>query len=53
MDKGYLIQQGSPLELIKVPGKFQSLCQAAGMEEFRHLTSLVEQASTKLIEVDD
>ena len=53
MDKGCLVQQGSPLELIKQPGKFQALCQAAGPEEFRHLTSLAEQsaATQDLIEL--
>jgi hypothetical protein len=34
-DKGNLIQQGTPLELIKQDGgKFQALCQAAGEEEY-------------------
>ena len=46
MDKGNLVQQGSPLELIKVDGgKFQSLCLAAGAEEYRHLVSLAEQSA--------
>jgi len=46
MDKGTLVQQGSPLELIKVDGgKFQSLCMAAGMEEYRHLVSLAETSA--------
>lgn len=46
MDKGNLIQQGSPLELIKQDGsKFQQLCQAAGEGEYRHLTLLAEQAA--------
>ena len=46
MDKGNLIQQGTPLELIKQDGgKFQLLCQAAGGEEYRHLTSLAEQSA--------
>lgn len=48
MDKGHLIQQGSPLELIKQDrGKFQSLCKAAGMEEYQHLISLAEISSAK------
>jgi ABC-type multidrug transport system ATPase subunit len=45
MDKGNLIQQGTPLELIKQDGgKFQALCQAAGDEEYQHLISLAEQS---------
>jgi ABC-type multidrug transport system ATPase subunit len=48
MDKGNLIQQGSPLELVKQEGgKFQSLCMAAGMEEYKHLLSLAESHSSK------
>ena len=46
MDQGNLIQQGTPLELIKQEGgKFQALCQAAGEEEYQHLISLAEQAA--------
>jgi len=45
MDRGRIVQQGSPIALINEEGsKFQSLCQAAGEEEFRHLVSLAEQA---------
>ncbi|OXG17327.1 ABC transporter ABCC.6 [Cryptococcus neoformans Tu401-1] len=43
MDKGHLIQQGSPLELIHRKGQFQDLCIAAGEEEYRHLVDLAEQ----------
>ena len=43
MDQGKLVQQGTPLELIKEEGgKFQSLCLAAGVEEFQHLVMLAE-----------
>ncbi|WRT69478.1 uncharacterized protein IL334_006464 [Kwoniella shivajii] len=45
MDKGELVQQGSPTELIHQQGKFQSLCMAAGMEEFQHLVSLADNHS--------
>lgn len=46
MDKGHLVQQGTPLELINEDGgKFQQLCMAAGTEEYRHLISLAEQNS--------
>ncbi len=48
MDKGTLIQQGTPVELIQQEGKFQSLCQAAGQDEFRHLMSIAEQVQTKI-----
>ncbi|ORX37959.1 P-loop containing nucleoside triphosphate hydrolase protein [Kockovaella imperatae] len=48
MDQGRLIQQGSPFELIKQSGKFQSLCQAAGQEEYRQLTSLAEESAAAL-----
>jgi ABC-type multidrug transport system fused ATPase/permease subunit len=45
MDQGRIVQQGTPLELINEDGsKFQSLCKAAGEEEFRHLVSIAEQA---------
>ena len=48
MDKGRMVQQGSPLELIKEEGgKFQSLCMAAGTDEYRHLLSLAEQQSVQ------
>ena len=48
MDKGQLVQQGSPLDLIKQDGgKFQTLCMAAGKEEYRHLLSLAEMSETK------
>ncbi|OCF35103.1 ABC transporter ABCC.6 [Kwoniella heveanensis BCC8398] len=42
MDKGRLIQQGSPIELINVEGKFRDLCSAAGQEEYEHLRDLAE-----------
>ncbi|WWC93054.1 uncharacterized protein L201_008018 [Kwoniella dendrophila CBS 6074] len=42
MDKGELIQQGSPNELIHVEGKFKNLCMAAGLEEYEHLIQLAE-----------
>jgi ABC-type multidrug transport system fused ATPase/permease subunit len=46
MDKGCVVQQGSPLELIKEDGgHFQSLCKAAGEEEFQHLQSIAEHAT--------
>ena len=46
MDKGTLVQQGSPLELLREEGgKFQSLCMAAGVDEYRHLVSLAEQSA--------
>lgn len=45
MDQGRIIQQGSPMELIREEGgKFQTLCKAAGEEEYRHLQSLAEGA---------
>lgn len=43
MDKGHLIQHGSPLELIHRKGRFQDLCMAAGEEEYSHLIGLAEQ----------
>jgi ABC-type multidrug transport system ATPase subunit len=56
LDKGVLIQQGSPRELIRQEGKFQMLCMAAGVEEYQHLLSLAESnginAPEKLIDVD-
>jgi ABC-type multidrug transport system fused ATPase/permease subunit len=46
MDQGRIVQQGSPTQLIKEEGgKFQSLCKAAGDDEFQHLLSITEQAS--------
>lgn len=45
MDQGRIVQQGSPAELINEEGKFQSLCKAAGEDEFQHLLSITEQAS--------
>lgn len=43
MDQGRIVQQGSPMELIRENGgKFQSLCKAAGEEEYRHLQALAE-----------
>lgn len=42
MDKGTLIQQGTPADLIRQEGKFQSLCQAAGVEEYQQLVTLAE-----------
>ncbi|KAK4686657.1 hypothetical protein P7C73_g3466, partial [Tremellales sp. Uapishka_1] len=43
MDRGCLVQQGSPLELIKQNGgKFHSLCKAAGTQEYEHLVSLAQ-----------
>lgn len=45
MDRGNLIQQGAPLELIKQDGgKFQELCKAAGMEEYQHLLSIAQES---------
>jgi hypothetical protein len=47
IDKGYVIQQGTPLELIKqAGGKFEALCQAAGEEEYQHLLSLAERSES-------
>ncbi|WWC95346.1 hypothetical protein V866_002208 [Kwoniella sp. B9012] len=46
MDKGQLIQQGSPNELIHQEGKFKELCMAAGQEEYEHLVQLAENHST-------
>nr|XP_019009148.1 ABC transporter ABCC.6 [Kwoniella pini CBS 10737]OCF47929.1 ABC transporter ABCC.6 [Kwoniella pini CBS 10737] len=46
MDKGLVIQQGSPIELINIEGKFKDLCLAAGIEEYEHLVSLAENHST-------
>ncbi|WVQ75089.1 hypothetical protein IAR50_004698 [Cryptococcus sp. DSM 104548] len=43
MDKGNLIQQGSPFELINQGGRFQELCKAGGLEEYEHLIGLAEQ----------
>jgi len=49
MDKGHLIQQGSPAELIRQDGsKFQELCKAAGMDEYKHLLSLADSASAEI-----
>jgi ABC-type multidrug transport system ATPase subunit len=44
MDGGRLVQQGTPLELIREEGgKFQTLCKAAGIKEYSHLVSLAEE----------
>ncbi|ADV22353.1 ABC transporter ABCC.6, putative [Cryptococcus gattii WM276] len=43
MNKGNLIQQGSPLGLIHREGPFQDLCMAAGEEEYKHLIALAEE----------
>ncbi|KGB78045.2 ABC transporter ABCC.6 [Cryptococcus deuterogattii R265] len=43
MNKGNLIQQGSPLELIHREGPFQDLCMAAGEEEYKRLIVLAEE----------
>ena len=49
MDQGKLVQQGSPLELIKEEGaKFWSLCMAAGVEEYQHLVTLAEQTAGQM-----
>ena len=49
MDQGKLIQQGSPLELIREEGaKFWSLCMAAGVEEYQHLVTLAEQTACQV-----
>jgi ABC-type multidrug transport system fused ATPase/permease subunit len=49
MDKGNLIQQGTPAELIKQDGgKFQELCKAAGGDEYKHLLSLAESTGAHL-----
>ena len=51
MDKGKLVQQGTPLELIKKEGgKFQSLCMAAGTDEYLHLIMLAEQTARQSTE---
>ena len=43
IDKGQLVQQGTPLELINEEGgKFLSLCMAEGTDESQHLVSLAE-----------
>lgn len=48
MDRGRVVQQGTPLELIKTQGgRFESLCKAAGGEEYRHLMMLAEKYSGK------
>jgi hypothetical protein len=54
MDKGNLVQQGSPVQLIREDGKFQQLCMAAGAEEYRHLVALAEREAKKgqLVDVD-
>lgn len=45
MDQGNIVQQGSPHELIQEDGgKFQSLCKAAGDEEYRHLQNLAQDS---------
>lgn len=57
MDKGRVVQQGAPLQLIKEPGgRFEALCRAAGGEEYRHLLMLAEknagkEAEEKLVDV--
>ena len=45
MDKGKVVQEGAPYELILQEGKFQELCMAAGLDEFQHLRSLAGVAS--------
>nr|XP_019043278.1 ABC transporter ABCC.6 [Kwoniella bestiolae CBS 10118]OCF22208.1 ABC transporter ABCC.6 [Kwoniella bestiolae CBS 10118] len=46
MDKGQLIQQGAPTELIHQEGKFKELCMAAGLEEYEHLVHLANNHTT-------
>lgn len=54
MDKGNLVQQGSPIDLIRQQGKFQDLCMAAGSEEYQHLVALAAKEAKKgqLVDVD-
>jgi ABC-type multidrug transport system fused ATPase/permease subunit len=54
MDKGNLVQEGSPLDLIRQNGKFQELCMAGGPDEYRHLVALAEMEAKKaqLVDVD-
>lgn len=48
MDKGCLVQQGHPLELIRENGgKFQELCMASGEEEYKQLVALAESEARK------
>ena len=47
LDKGRIMQQGSPLELIRQQGKFKELCEAAGKEEYSHLCSIAETESKR------
>jgi len=52
MDKGSLVQQGSPFDLIRQDGgKFQDLCMASGPDEYRHLLALAEQSSLKNVAI--
>lgn len=54
MDKGHLVQQGSPIQLIRQAGRFQELCRAAGGEEYRQLLALAEREAKKgqLVDID-
>lgn len=55
MDEGHIVQQGSPLELIRQEGgKFLQLCMAAGPEEYRQLTMLAEKGAKQgqLVDVE-
>ena len=48
MDKGEVVQQGTPLELIKQQGgKFASLCMAGGTDEYNALVGLAEEAEAE------
>ncbi|WVR08252.1 hypothetical protein IAU60_005299 [Kwoniella sp. DSM 27419] len=43
MDKGYLVQQGVPSDLIRQDGKFKDLCMASGIDEYEHLVALADE----------
>lgn len=47
MDKGNLVQEGSPLDLIRQNGKFHELCMAGGADEYRHLVDMAELEAKK------
>lgn len=47
LDKGCVVQNGPPLELLQVDGKFRDLCMAAGQEEYNDLLAIAQEQATK------
>lgn len=45
MDKGRIIQQGTPSMLFQEDGKFAELCAAGGLDEYKALQNIANQAA--------